>query len=39
MGNERAGLMIVTESAHRLLGYADGLRGRKGKNGVDSRCR
>ena len=39
MGNEKVKSMIVAESVHRPLECADGRRGRKGKNGVGSRCR
>lgn len=39
MGNERVGLMIMTESAQLLPEYAGEPRGRKGKNGAGSRCR
>ena len=39
MGNGKVKYMIVAESVHLLPECADERRGRKGKNGVDSRYR
>lgn len=39
MGNGRVKSMIAAESAHLLPEGLNERRGRKGKNGADSRCR